>query len=228
MGVDNFYLREISNVMETYPSCWGRMTCLGYPDLLVDLPLVADLFGDHLAQDLPIDPRQDQIRSWHNFRGDVYDSLVLFSRLGYQVTVLDKIPHRGLETLIDLNDELPQHLYGSADLVIDTGTLEHCFNVGTAFKNMCELVGVGGLIMTAAPANKLGHGYYNFCDNVYHDGFKTNGFEIISVKLLDGRYREITPVPTKKIGPPPKSIWLCVARRVESRAWRWPVQGAYL
>ena len=214
--------------MQDHPSSHGRMTCLGYPDLLVDLPLVAELFGSDIAQNLPIDSQQDQIRSWHNFHKNVYDSIELFSRLGYRVSVLDKIAHRGLEILIDLNEDLPQHLRASANFVIDTGTLEHCFNVGTAFRNMCELVSVGGIVMTAAPANKLGHGYYNFCDNVYHDGFTTNGFEILSVKLLDSRYQEIFPVPTKKIGPPPKSIWLCVARKIESRPWQWPVQGAYL
>ena len=228
MGIDNFYLREMSRVIESRPHKHGRVTCLGYPDLLVDLSVVQELFGEDVAQDLPIDAHQKDIRAWHGFHGQVYDSVKLLSRLGYSVSVLDKISHRGIETLVDLNDDLPQHLYGTADLVIDTGTLEHCFNVGTAFRNMCELVALGGVVMTAAPANKLGHGYYNFCDNVYRDAFGTNGFKIMSLKLLDRGYNEVHPIPSKKIGPPAKSIWICVARRVELKPWQWPVQEKYL
>jgi hypothetical protein len=203
------------------------VVCLGYPDLLVADSDIRDLWGDDILKDLPVDAAQRQIQSWHKFQGTVYDSIELLTRLNFRVTVLDKIPHRGNEVQVDLNGPLPWDLVGVADLVIDTGTLEHCFNVGTAFRNMCELVAMDGVVMTAAPANKLGHGYYNFCNNLYHDGFRVNGFEVVSLKLLDSRLRDI-PIPTKKEGPPPRSIWMCVAQRRKIQAWQWPVQGAYV
>lgn len=227
MGIDNFYLRELHKVIQAHPrSTPWRAVCLGYPDLLVDRETIADIMGTDLS--LPMDPHADKIKSWHNYAGDVYDGIAMLQHLGCTVTVLDKIPHRGIEVVMDLNDVLPLNLKDTADLIIDTGTLEHCFNVGTAFRNMCEMVSLHGIVVTAAPANKLGHGYYNFCDNVYHDGFTANGFEVISVKLLGADNQEIHPIPPKKRGAPPKSIWVCVARKVQSRPWSWPVQGKYL
>lgn len=227
MGIDNFYLREMKSVMDRNLPQGGQVVCLGYPDLLVTDQCLEQLYDADVIDDLPRDRCESQIQAWHKFSQPVYDSIELFRRLDCEVMVLDKIQHRGMEQLVDLNEPLPLDLVGSADLVIDTGTLEHCFNVGTAFRNMCDLVRVSGTVITAAPANKLGHGYYNFCNNLYHDGFRVNGFEIQSLCLLDGRLNQIE-IPTKKIGPPPKSIWMCVAQRRSTPAWRWPVQGAYV
>lgn len=43
------------------------------------------------------------------------------------------------EIILDLNEELPIMYEKKYDLVIDTGTHEHCFNAGTAFTNMLKL-----------------------------------------------------------------------------------------
>ena len=48
------------------------------------------------------------------------------------------------------------------DLIFDVGTLEHCFNVGQAFKNIMEMTKLGGTIFMAT-ASKINHGFWNFC-----------------------------------------------------------------
>lgn len=58
-------------------------------------------------------------------------------------------------------------------LVIDTGTLEHCFNVGQAFMNVAVSVSIGGVILQAAPLNRFNHGFWSFSPTADHDFFKT-------------------------------------------------------
>lgn len=67
------------------------------------------------------------------------------------------------EIILDLNEELPIMYEKKYDLVIDTGTHEHCFNVGTAFINMLKLFKNYGCIVTnMSPMNYPNHGFWNF------------------------------------------------------------------
>ena len=49
----------------------------------------------------------------------------------------------GGEIITDLNMPHNSEHQGRYDIVIDTGTLEHCFDVGIAFENMCRLARIG-------------------------------------------------------------------------------------
>ena len=65
---------------------------------------------------------------------------------------------RGVEKIVDLNEPLPAEYHNVYDLVIDTGTLEHSFNVGVAFRSMCQMAKVGAHIITLAPASMVNTG----------------------------------------------------------------------
>ena len=81
-----------------------------------------------------------------------------------------------------MNNPLPADLHQRFDLLIDTGTLEHCFNVGQAFKNTCEAMRQGGLIVHGAPLNRFNHGFWSFNPTLYHDFLGDNGFQILWLK----------------------------------------------
>lgn len=230
MGINAKFLSRIKTVLDDdlihTPN--RRLFSLGYPDLLVDINHIRWCFGPDLADNLEIDANQSAIQAWHRYPGAVFDSLQLFSSIGFETTVIDKIAHRGIECVIDLNEPLPEQYQQQASLMIDTGTTEHCFNVGAAFRNMCEMVELGGVIITAAPANKLNHGYFNFCPNVYADAFGLNGFELLDLVCLDGKMAPV-PIPSKtKLGLPHGSIFMATARRDKIQTWQWPVQRKYL
>jgi hypothetical protein len=64
------------------------------------------------------------------------------------------------------------------DTIVDAGSLEHIFDVATAFRNLIDLCEIGGRIMHFLPVNNLnGHGFWQFSsDLVYalysaHNGF---------------------------------------------------------
>lgn len=205
-----------------------QIFALGYPDIITDRATLCEIWQDDLLAQLPIDSKQKDIQDWHGYHGEVPDASAFFKHLGHNLTVIDKLCHRGNEISVDLNEPLPKDLYQQADLIVDTGTLEHCFNVGQAFRNMCDMTRVNGIIMTMAPYSKLNHGYYNFCPLMYEDGLEQNGFEVLEISAFDRKYRDVEIPNATKQGMLPGTVLFCSARRISNQPWQWPVQGKYL
>lgn len=147
MAIDVYYFRLLHAVIER--EFTNRMAgqapataCLSYPDLLVSLQDIEALVGQSVADQLVLAKYSEEVRRVHGLSptfGPLYETDSLLTAMGLQATYFDIAKIRGRETILDLNFPLPPHLIGSYDLVIDTGTLEHCFNVGVAFKSMCDL-----------------------------------------------------------------------------------------
>src|SRR5262245_1464431 len=57
---------------------------------------------------------------------------------------LDISAYQSATIVHDMNEALPQHLHASFSTVIDSGTLEHIFNVPQALRNCMEMVNLGG------------------------------------------------------------------------------------
>ena len=153
----------------------AEVVCLGWPDFMVGEELMAELYGKK-AEQFKV---ENNSRSWDRIPGELFDVHAVFQHHNCNLTIVDVVKHRGVEEFLDLNEPLKEQFFKRFDLVVDTGTLEHCFNVGTAFKNMCNMTKVGGVIVTAAPYSRPFHGYYNFVKETYSDGFGKNGFEIL-------------------------------------------------
>ena len=83
---------------------------------------------------------------------------LLGETIGIELDVYDITTERGFEIKTDLN--FPLILEKSYDIVIDIGTLEHCFNIGQALMNMASLVGEKGFILHENPYNWGNHGFY--------------------------------------------------------------------
>lgn len=229
MGVDNFYFSKLKEVIDKNFDLGVRkkVVCLGYPDFLVGTDLLVSLYGDDFVKTVPVDPDKINIQKWHKYDGEVYDPSYIFNFHNFDMIVIDKIKHRGNEILADLNFNLDKSLHRSFDLLIDTGTLEHCFNVGTAFKNMCDLIKVGGVIMTCAPVSKINHGYYNFCPIMYDDGFITNGFDLLE-KIYINKKGQTLSEPNSKHGIENRSVMIGLAKRVNDIEFVFPIQRKYI
>lgn len=230
MGVENFYYKDMFDIVlpDLEKRSDKKVLCLGYPDMLVTEDLLTDLYGKEFVDTIPEDPLPDEVRAWHKSQlPKIFDPLWLLRHHGFDPVIFDGVVHRGFEEVVNLNEPLDSKYYEQFDLVIDTGTLEHCFNVGTAFKNVCQSIKKDGYFMTAAPITKLNHGYWNFGTIVYSDGFGWNGFEITQAKYL--KQGEILPkevINRQRI--PLLSIAFIIAKRTEIKEWVWPIQGKYL
>lgn len=210
-----------------------RVLAFGYPDLLAPPGLLEQLVGPDLLRNLPQRVDAAKVREWHQLAPDapIYDSLALFDRLGLDVTVADVAALQGMERIVDLNDPLPDDLRRRFDLVIDPGTCEHCFNVGMAFRNVCEAVTLGGLLVHIAPLTFINHGFWNFSPTVYPDYFEANGFSLLHLAghapAPDGRLAAFAVDAFQRFSPPMKGVLYVVAERVAEQPPVWPVQRKY-
>ncbi|HCK15220.1 TPA: hypothetical protein DHW51_13945 [Candidatus Poribacteria bacterium] len=246
MAIEASYLsmlKKVIDIAKKNQKSHLKALCLAYPDLLVNRQALINLFSEDIVSQLSIRQDADEIWAWHGLKGcqePLYDTEALFRALGVDLEVIDIVSARGNERIVDLNMPLPDNLRLRFDLVIDTGTCEHCFNVAQAFMNSCQALAIGGYLVHAAPINKCNHGFWNFCPGVYPDFLGDNGFEIIymsgilfslSVCKQSGKVRE--ELKTFKISPfdrfklPTESIIYVVAKRVNNVPMRWPVQRKY-
>lgn len=142
--------------------------------------LATVLAADVIAA-IPVRADSGYVRRWHRYPetfGDILETTAVFKALGIEPTYFDITEIRAAEIIIDLNEPIPGTLCGQFSLAIDTGTLEHCFNVGVAFKSMCSMVKKDGVVITAAPMTMMNHGFWSFSPTTYHDFFTQNGFKI--------------------------------------------------
>jgi hypothetical protein len=170
---------------------------------------------------------------WHGMHQleEIIETSDFFKKLNCEADYFDFAKIRGEEIIVDLNVPLDQKYHEKYDLVVDTGTLEHCFNVGIAFENMCKLACVGGLIISAAPMTKINHGFWNFSPCAYENYFSQNKFKILFLGAFykeNGKIKKIKIDSNKRQNSPPESLLLCVARRTQQSTFNLPIQKKYL
>ena len=237
MAIDGLYLQYLKQAIDRWRGTGGarlRGLLLAYPDLLVPHAGLAQVLGEEAVHGTP--RRADAAATWeyHGLRGvsdPIYDSVALLERIGVDSTVIDAARLRGMERIVDLNHPLPADLARSFDLVVDTGTCEHCFNVAQAFSNACEALDTGGMLVHAAPLTRINHGFWNFNPTVYPDFFEDNGFDLLMLAGVTGDlasgFRPFTVEPFGRGDVPAGAAIYVVAQRREIRPLKWPVQRKY-
>ena len=212
----------------------GRLCSAGYPDLLVHRPQLESLFGPERAGRIPIREDSAEILRWHGvasvFEG-VFEARSAFGEAGLEMDVLDVVASRGGEIIVDLNHPLPPDFGRRYDIVLDTGTCEHCFNIGTAAMNLAGLVRAQGYLVQALPLNSFNHGFYNVNPTWFHDFYAGNGFRIellvgVTNIVQDPQFFEL-PAHARFGAVPENSVAVMVARRVDERPLGIPVQHKY-
>ena len=209
-----------------------KMLSLGYPDIAATADEIASVFDRQLAERLTFRADSEGIARWHGLKAAQFvDANSLATALGYELEVLDVVEARGGERLHDLNYPVPQALHGRYGLVIDPGTLEHCFNIAQAAKNVAEMVSAGGCALHLNPLNMHNHGFYNLNPTWYHDFYLANGFEIEFVEAVSGsgpkRQFRVPPIARFRDLPAESSICVLVRRR-SVQPITWPLQSKYV
>jgi hypothetical protein len=206
----------------------------GYPDILADAENIRNIFGEKILSQLSYREDSAEIIRWHgvqNWLDRIYDAATLFEKIGISLDVVDIVKVRGDEIILDLNEPLDASYQGRYNLVIDTGTCEHCFNIAQAAKNLAELLQTGGYIIQAVPLNCYNHGFYNISPTWIHDFYLHNGFKILFLKAINNAVFSPHLYDVPLVQPfrtaEEKSILLVAAKRVEDKAITWPVQSKY-
>jgi SAM-dependent methyltransferase len=85
-----------------------------------------------------------------------------------RITSLDCRDHEGATLIHDLNVPVPDTMVSRYSCVIDSGTLEHIFNVPVALASCMRMVRPGGHFLIVTPANnQMGHGFYQFSPELF-------------------------------------------------------------
>lgn len=211
-----------------------RALSLGYPDLLASREQLLAIFGPAAEAGLRARGDSDAVNRWHGTSAvlpTIFDTTAFFGGLGVRLDCVDINPTRGHERVLDLNHPLPDDLRGIYYLVLDFGTLEHCFNVAQAMKNVAEALSDGGCVIHINPLNRFNHGFYNLNPTFYADFYAQNGFDLLYLTGLSGPVMNIEmfdlpPFERFKEAPRDSNV-LVVARRSQPRAVVWPKQRKY-
>lgn len=196
------------------PLLKGDVLSLGYPDLDVTSDDVENLFGYKPT-------RFTNSHKWHGRKDPLPDTEELFERLGANLIIVDFTKDRGMEIVADLNEP---HDLGKFDLVIDPGTLEHCFNIGQALMTAAESVKAGGHICHISPLNMPNHGFYSISPTLYHDFYTQNGWSV-DMRLVA---RPFSSSATGRFSVTDEHIIVCVSQRNEEGILKMPIQTKYL
>ncbi len=194
-----------------------RVLSLGYPDILATAEDIEQRFGVRPT-------RFHDAGRWHGVSHPLPDTLELFELLGARLDCVDIVASRGVERIVDLNHP---HDLGRYDLVLDCGTIEHCFNIGQAILNAAGAVQPGGHIFHTPPLSMVNHGFYNLNPTLFHDFYTQNGWEVVLLRAAD-RTRTYAIDPVARVGTPGELSLFCVARRATDAPLRFPTQTKYL
>ena len=163
-----------------------RVASMGYPDMIAPIEMIEQMLGDKKEFVRSHTDSFDICRRHGLVRRLIPDAHSFFRTLDCELDVYDIVQERGCEILCDLNSPFAfskiesgiyLDIYQSYDIVLDVGTVEHCFNIAQAIMNMAGLVKEGGFIIHENPHSGWGnHGFYNLNPTWYHDFYTANGF----------------------------------------------------
>ena len=196
----------------------AKVLCLGYPDLLATPQDIEEIFG-------VVSTRFTNRGAWHTgSREPLPETVELFDQLGASFECVDITRDAGVEKIADLN---APHDLGKFDLVIDPGTIEHCFNIGQAVLNAANAVRLGGRIFHIPPMTMLNHGFYNICPTMLFDFYTQNGWTVEHLESRDGT-GNVKMHSTGRFRAPPEASLYCISRRDSDKELRFPVQTKYI
>lgn len=195
----------------------ARILSLGYPDILLSRENASLFFG--------VQPTKfTENGAWHKVVDKLPETVEFFGLLGSTIDCVDIHQSRGVERVVDLNQE---HDFGLYDLVIDAGTIEHCCNIGQALMNAVNAVKVGGYIFHVPPMSMMNHGFYNISPTLLHDFYTQNGWTIEHF-TAHGKTGPVDLHPTKRFQAKPDAWMFFLAKRNSDLKPKWPMQTKYM
>jgi SAM-dependent methyltransferase len=108
------------------------------------------------------------------------------------VDSIDISNYENATILHDMNKPLPEGLKNQYDTVIDSGTLEHIYNIPQALENCSFLCKPGGQIIHSLPANNsCGHGFWQISPELFFSLYsEENGYKDTEVFLKEKSFTE--------------------------------------
>jgi hypothetical protein len=205
------------------PGC--RIAAFGYPDMIANPEQVEALLKGREGLEYHKDSASICARHGKAPR-PIPDTYSFFSLLGAKLDVFDVVIERGNEILCDLNYPMDQK--ESYDIVLDPGTLEHCFNVAQAAFNMAGLLKKNGVIIHQNPFLAGNHGFYSFNPTWYADFYGQDGWKLLDCRICSNERVFQSPLTDRfKFDSTIECGVFAMARREEVKELSFPTQTKY-
>lgn len=184
MALNTTELYIISHLINEKKNSTPRILFLGYPDIITTQEAMTKILPNIHWQDLP--KRADAAACWKAHGkcfGDnsMLESRTVFEQLGAKTFFLDCIEWVEVDFIIDLNIELSKKNLknlGKYDIIIDPGTIEHCFNIPQAFYNIHSLLNVEGYIYHQSALAFPNHGFWSISPTAFYDFYGMLGYDL--------------------------------------------------
>ena len=177
-------MRLISNREATLDT-QKKMLSIGYPDLFLNNESIQSLPQDAVKYTI----ENKKALKWHGLSDRQYTYLSieqLVQEYKWSFEYLDIHPGTG-DTQnyiqVDLNQPIPENLYCGYDLIIDSGSAEHCFNIAQVFENYFHMLKPGGILLQYMPFLSPNHGFWSINPTVIYDLAKDNPIKILECNL---------------------------------------------
>lgn len=214
MGLDAAALELIAPHLKD-----AAVLCLSYPDIVVPADKVKAVLG--------VEPEQfTDFGKHHKLAFQLPETMHVLKLAGAaSVLFTDVRPSRGVEVELDLN--IPMDWSRQFDLVIDPGTLEHCFNIGQGFRNAWSAVKLGGHIVHVHPLQMINHGFWNVCPTAICDFYAANGGQKLALKPLyrNGDFAAFSPHSRFRVDS--EAVLYSKIQKVADVPFAWPAQTRY-
>jgi len=218
-------------------TCSGKVLTFGRNGLDAGYKDLLKIFRLESKEPRPV-PEAERIHDPLTQFGDSIHQDVFFKMLGYsEVHSVDYYANEKPTFTLDLNLPVPDSMESQYDLVSDSGTMEHCFNVKEVLFNTVRLVRAGGYVCITTPMSGfVNHGFYSFSPTLFFDFFGQNGFERMRLDILrdcgnnlrDAKRYDYDPATAEVMGDLfPKSLIFFLGRKKTPAVMRMPIQNYY-
>lgn len=120
-----------------------------------------------------------------------------FEEIGLpDIDSMDNSDYENCTIVHDLNKPVPKKLHNKYDFILDGGTIEHVFDVPTAFENVHRMLKKGGVFLSYNGGNGwFGHGFYQFSPEIaWRHWGDYRGYEVLRCDAVS-TYVDAWPVP---------------------------------
>ncbi|HXT64253.1 MAG TPA: hypothetical protein VN696_14545 [Pyrinomonadaceae bacterium] len=220
----------------------GPLLTLGNQDIWANYDDLKSFFKelDCPHAEAPIIPHTSRFLSDYPGAENYVHARTFFEMFGIKEYYdIDKFEIDAPQILHDLNAPVPEELRDRFNLIVDSGTIEHIFDVRQVMENMISMCRLSGWIVHITPAsNFMDHGFYSFSPCFFYDFYRANGFDdfvchILQINPDDVRERspyfqyhygmDLRPL----IDPKREVLVFFAARKIRAEPLVIPTQGAY-
>jgi hypothetical protein len=181
MGLLPGDVAAIAQVLTFTPGARTRALCLGVPVTHVSRNWIESDLVEYLDS-VPLHPYRHPdltLLSGLEPQGNVPYTLFLALWGIQDVECVDIDAYEGASIIADLNVDVISHDANEGfDLVIDAGTLEHCFNISNAMEYIHNALKPDGIVFHTSPANRMiDHGLFQISPTFYRDYYQAAKYE---------------------------------------------------